>query len=160
MPKRKRARYLGEWCDYSDPPTTSSDESIQGTDPKSQHNYHVKRTEPTPAKPPTTPSMPVIPLTRENTPVPPHLQLLEAEFQALQDRPITSEDNISDTSTTDSIEELAKRWLMVELTHQVSKTATNEFWRLAMEIIPRLNNVRKTTFGHLRKKMYLSLIHI
>ena len=58
-----------------------------------------------------------------------------------------------------SIEELAKKWLNIELSHHVSKTASNEFWKVALQIIPKLVPMKKTpTFPTLRKKMYGSLI--
>ena len=57
------------------------------------------------------------------------------------------------------VEEFVKEWLLVELTHNVSKTATDTFWRLALKYIPQLQDYitqgnKILQFQQLRKKLY------
>ena len=60
------------------------------------------------------------------------------------------------------LDDLAKRWLGIHLSHNVSLSATYEFWNLAVKLMPKLNSakinqdIKKNTpqFVHLRRKMY------
>lgn len=57
---------------------------------------------------------------------------------------------------------LSKEWIKIELTHQVSKVASNAFWSMAKNWFPRLfhakemQNIHRKTpnFAHIRRKMY------
>ena len=56
---------------------------------------------------------------------------------------------------------LSKEWLQIELSHKVSKTATNAFWSLAQKMtelfeVKNQTNVNRKTpqFSHQRKKLY------
>lgn len=57
---------------------------------------------------------------------------------------------------------LSKDWLFLELKHRVSKTATQEFWSLALKSFPKLlqkkdeENVKKKIpqFRSIRQKLY------
>ena len=68
------------------------------------------------------------------------------------------------------LQALSEKWLVVELNHTVSKTASNAFWRIATSLVPilfetkkRLGISRKTPqFVHLRRKLhkqFLPTIH-
>ena len=60
------------------------------------------------------------------------------------------------------LEALVKKWLNVQLTHEVSASATEAFWKTAMDFIPKLaehrsqNNINKNVPGykHLRSTLY------
>ena len=62
----------------------------------------------------------------------------------------------------DALENLAKKWLYVQLTNDVSAAATNSFWKLALSSFPQLlaakeeSNVNKNVPGyiHLRRQLY------
>ena len=65
----------------------------------------------------------------------------------------------------DMLDNLSKKWMSVHLTHNVSLTATYEFWKLAMKTIPKLMDVKKRQdiqrktpqLVHLRRKIYQEL---
>ena len=59
------------------------------------------------------------------------------------------------------VEELVKEWLLIELTHNVSKHATDSFWKIALKYFPKLNEYisqgnKILQFQQLRKKLYSS----
>ena len=64
------------------------------------------------------------------------------------------------------LQKLAEKWLEVELSHNVSKAASNTFWEHAMSLIPPLLDVKHTRgitrkipqFIHLRRKLKLQLL--
>ena len=66
----------------------------------------------------------------------------------------------------DLLEAIAEKWLLVELCHTVSKAASNEFWKIAISLLPALFSnktslqiTRKTPqFVHLRRKLYKKLL--
>ena len=111
---------------------------------------------PTPWTPaiPTIPVRPVIQLPGRYSKVPKHGHEEPAPVpypaRPLPDNIIeqsSDSDNDTDTVTdTDEankdyktlLEGLSSNWLLLELNHQVSKTAVNEFWRLAISQIPAL----------------------
>ena len=47
------------------------------------------------------------------------------------------------TDYFEMLEDLAKKWLSIHLTHNVSLTATYEFWKLALKAMPKLMEVKK-----------------
>ena len=53
-----------------------------------------------------------------------------------------SDDNYLDVEVDEDyatiFDDLKSKWLLVELGHTVSKTATDSFWRLALENFPKL----------------------
>ena len=63
---------------------------------------------------------------------------------------------------TDIFENLKSQWLLSEIQHSVSKSASEAFWRLSMEHIPKLENFRKRKknqqFKSIRRKMYDDLL--
>ena len=62
----------------------------------------------------------------------------------------------------DLLAALSKKWLFVQLTHNVSAAATNSFWEIAMKFIPNLVKAKKDLdikskvpgFVHIRRQMY------
>ena len=72
------------------------------------------------------------------------------------------DDNIEVEDFPDMLNDVAEKWLMVQLTHQVSASATNAFWSVALQSIPNLvqcktaNSIKKNIPGyiHLRRKIY------
>lgn len=60
------------------------------------------------------------------------------------------------------LEEMSKKWLHVQMTHQVSASATEAFWKTANELMPLVYdhrnrlNIQKNVpgFKHLRRKLY------
>ena len=51
----------------------------------------------------------------------------------------------------DILDELSRRWLSIQLTHDVSLKAADEFWRLAVEWMPALYSAKDRC--HIRKKV-------
>ena len=72
--------------------------------------------------------------------------------------------DIPDTYNT-ILEDIVKMWIVVGLTHHISKSALNELWKLAAEKFPKLfaakarENINRKTpqFKHLCKKFYQDL---
>ena len=65
----------------------------------------------------------------------------------------------SDNEFSKLLDDLVKQWLLVELTNNVSKHATDAFWRLALKFFPLLttlpaNGKKILQFQQLRKKLY------
>ena len=64
------------------------------------------------------------------------------------------------TDEDEALTELSEKWIILELTHKVSKSASNEFWNLAITLMPKLfqNQQRKKKkipqFQQLRKNLY------
>ena len=60
------------------------------------------------------------------------------------------------------LQNLANKWIVTEISHRVSKTASNQFWSLANEMFHDMyeakgNHGRKIPqFDQLRKKLYAS----
>ena len=60
------------------------------------------------------------------------------------------------------LESFSKKWLFAELDHTVSKTASDVFWKIATNFIPKIiesrnvENIKKKIpqFHHIRRKMY------
>ena len=152
MPRRKRARKIPPWFEYSDPPSSSessSEESIL--------------TQPRPKVSNVQPSIPI-----RNDPVPEthvpleagndHLAALFEEFHTMQEDEVQ---DLTDLETDhenngETIDELAKQWLLIELQHNISKTASNLLWTLALKMVPMLPQTKKKPpgFPHLRRKLY------
>ena len=95
-------------------------------------------------------------------------QAAEAEqpphFQAEQQEEEEDEDN-SDPDPDEGLEnydeifnKLRSDWLMIELNHRVSKTATELFWKTALKYFPKMKsavgNRRTAQFKTIRKKLY------
>lgn len=67
---------------------------------------------------------------------------------------------------TEILDHLSKQWLDIELTHQVSKVATDQFWNCAKKWFHpmflaknREHETRKTpSFTHKRRKMYTEYV--
>ena len=56
----------------------------------------------------------------------------------------------------DILEDLAKEWLIVEMTHDVSKTASDQYWELAKSMfnkLPPKNSGKIPTYTHIRRKL-------
>ena len=54
------------------------------------------------------------------------------------------------------LEELAKQWLLIEMSHSVSKTASDEFWKAAQTFITKIYSKKKCknqSFTHLRRQL-------
>ena len=74
----------------------------------------------------------------------------------------SDEDIMTFTDYFDMLEDLSKKWLAIHLTHNVSLTATYEFWKLALIAMPKLMQMkneqdiqRKTPqLVQLRRKIY------
>lgn len=72
----------------------------------------------------------------------------------------------SDTEFNDNYKDIlysfSRKWLFTQLTHKVSGKATNEFWNLTMEYMPKLLEFKKREgrtkniprFIHLRRQLY------
>ena len=64
------------------------------------------------------------------------------------------------------MEKLSERWVNVELSHNVSKAASNEFWETALSLIPDLMKLKESRgitrkipqFIHLRRKLQKRLV--
>ena len=70
-----------------------------------------------------------------------------------------TEDSVDEFTTV--LEDLVKQWLLIELTHSVSKHATESFWKLALEFFPLLtsfNGKKILQFQQLRKKLYTEYV--
>ena len=74
-----------------------------------------------------------------------------------------SEDVAMDaTGYFDLLDQLVKDWMSIQLTHNVSLTATYEFWKLALKTFPKLMEVKKAEnverktpqFIHLKRQLY------
>lgn len=67
-----------------------------------------------------------------------------------------------DENYNELLEALVKKWLGVQLTHEVSASATEAFWKTTMDVIPTLIdhrnrfNIQKPVPGykHLRRQLY------
>ena len=63
----------------------------------------------------------------------------------------------SEEEFSNILDDLVKQWLLVELTHNVSKHATETFWKLAVQFFPLLssfNGKKLLQFQQLRKRLY------
>ena len=59
----------------------------------------------------------------------------------------------------DCLDEFRKKWLLCELKHRVSKCASNDMWKLALEYVPRLNNRRKIAqFQQQRRNLHSTMM--
>ena len=76
---------------------------------------------------------------------------------------LSDEEDINEpTEYYDILDDLAKKWLEIHLSHNVSLSATYEFWNIGMKVIPKLfeaklrQDIQKNTpqFVHLRRKLY------
>ena len=56
-----------------------------------------------------------------------------------------SEEELPEETYTTILETFAKKWLYAELQHNVSKTASNEFWKIALEFIPQVHEASKNS---------------
>ena len=85
--------------------------------------------------------------------------LVAEEDEPLEEEEVQEEDGDHYFSVLSS---LSEKWLNTQLTHNVSAAATNSFWKISMELIPKLvsqkesdNITRKTpTFTQERRKLY------
>ena len=104
------------------------------------------------------------------------MSFMEPEETEAEDTDDTDQDDIESLESwegddTDQEEEneyitilqaLSEKWLMVELSHTVSKAGTNAFWELAMSVIPSLFEAKKRIgirrkvpqFIHVRRKLH------
>ena len=72
------------------------------------------------------------------------------------------EEEVGELTYGDLLNQLSEKWLLVQLTHDVSATATNSFWDAAMKLLPDLLQQKETTdarkkipgFIHLRNKQF------
>ena len=94
-----------------------------------------------------------------------HLEHLEDElldFQNARDIDLLDDDTNSEYegSHESLVDSLAKEWLLVEICHDVSKTASNAFWRLALNLIPKIeaaktkNSKKILQFQQVRNRLY------
>ena len=67
------------------------------------------------------------------------LDLNEHCDRDLLDADLSSELTAPESEYASLVETLSKEWLLIEMSHQVSKTASNAFWKLATELIPKLH---------------------
>ena len=65
------------------------------------------------------------------------------EEQRVPEAEEEQEDEDDELNSTKLVNELAEKWLVNEITHKVSKTASNQFWQLAMESIPAISRKRQ-----------------
>ena len=76
--------------------------------------------------------------------------------------PSSSDDDNEGDNSNNLLHELSKKWLMIQLTHNVSAAATNSFWDASMSLIPGLLEARQNLetnskipgFIHTRRKLY------
>lgn len=93
------------------------------------------------------------------------VQEATAEEEEEGEEPATAEEEEEEEDQeyhSSALQKLSKKWLETQLTHQVSAEATNCFWRIAMDFIPNLvqlrerDNVKRKTpmFVNQRRKLY------
>ena len=69
---------------------------------------------------------------------------------------------LDDVSYEDCLQDLSQKWLLIELAHRTSKTASDEFWLLAREAFSKLHRAKLDDmvykpipqFTSQRKKLY------
>ena len=96
------------------------------------------------------------PSTSTSTPIPQSSPVSDPSSD-----PSYSEEEEEEDGFSNLVEELVKEWLLIELTHNVSKHATDSFWKLALKYFPQLNEYiaqgnKILQFQQLRKKLYSS----
>ena len=87
---------------------------------------------------------------------------LSAESDFDSDQESEADESIENLDYYDMLDALVKKWMTIHLTHNVSLTATYEFWRVALNFFPKLKErkekdeiTRKTPqFSHLRRQLY------
>lgn len=76
--------------------------------------------------------------------------------------PDPDDPNIEGEDYDTILEQLKSAWLLTEVKHKVSKTATDHFWRTALQFFPKLKSAhgdKKTNqFKSYRKNMYEDLM--
>lgn len=93
-----------------------------------------------------------------------HFEHTDEEAVGANADPGGQEDNNIDLQDDyhEMLKEVAEKWLLVQLTHRVSISASNSFWEFAVNSIPKLSqckndrSIKKAIPGyiHLRRKMY------
>ena len=94
-----------------------------------------------------------------------HLDVDNNAGQENDDEPVEVDDDNDVSDGEDYVtvlKNLSEKWLMVQLTHQVSAAAANSFWDSAVQSIPNLMECKKRSsvkknvpgFIHLRQKLY------
>ena len=89
-----------------------------------------------------------------------NLSAPESDFDS--DQESEADESIENLNYYDMLDALVKKWMTIHLTHNVSLTATYEFWRVALNFFPKLKErkerdeiTRKTPqFSHLRRQLY------
>ena len=81
------------------------------------------------------------------------------EDDALPDGISDDENHIQQEENNDILENLKSQWLLSEIQHCVSKSASEAFWTLAKQHFPKLDDSKKTPqFKSIRRKMYDDLL--
>ena len=103
----------------------------------------------------------------DNLPRQPEENQEEEEMDVLRDDDSDfSNDDENDGEGSDDyhdiLQKLKSSWIMSEIHHSVSKGASESFWRIGLELFPKLsgaNGSKKTPqFNYIRKKMYKDMV--
>ena len=90
-----------------------------------------------------------------------HEHLLQEEGH---EEDLTEDDEMDEEEDYDTIlEKLKSKWLLTEASHSVSKSASEAFWKVSLDLLPKLNQgvgrkKKIAQFKTIRKKMYEDLL--
>ena len=86
----------------------------------------------------------------------------DEEQESDSDNDLINVDHEEEHDYDNILEKLSEKWLLAEIDHCTSKTASNSFWRIAAEFFPKLQHAREIQnvtrkipqFKHIRTKLY------
>ena len=157
--RTKKAQKIQDWFEYS----STDEDQVPAKKPCLQPPKVPNPPSPEPATPVPvpTPATPV-PVPSPATSRMDHIGALHNEWERM-DKSFIQTVNHAETDELESdiednsenlMNEFAKKWMLCELTHKISKTASNELWKLAFQYIPYIKRQKHAQFAHIRRTLY------